>query len=381
MATTSPRTRLVVAGGVALVVGLTLYQRVLPDDLVVYRQAGAQLLRDPSLLYAEGTGLPFTYPPVAAVLFLPLALLPGWLGAALVLASSLVALLHCGSILARWLLLGVHAWVAISAAMLVSEPVISTLAYGQLNLVLTALVLTALDRQGPAGGMWLGLAAAVKLTPAVFLAPLLFRGSWRRVAVAAAAGLLATGVGFVVLPAQSVEFWGSTLLHVDRVGGVAYAGNQSLNGLIWRVLGPGGSAGLWWVAVVVVLAIVVVVCASTTSMGVAALAAALGGLLVSPISWTHHWVMAAPVAMLVWRLRVPFWSGLLATGWACALVTWVVWWSTLAAQHGDAAARPSVVLDNAYVCLGAASLVFLLVQTCRDGSPLSDGPTPVSAER
>lgn len=372
VATSSPQTRLLVAGGVALVVGLTLYRHVLPDDFVVYRQAGAQLLHDPSHLYAEGAGLPFTYPPVAAVLFLPLALVPGWLGAAMVLAGSLLALLYCASFLARWLDLGDHSWVAITAATLVTEPVISTLAYGQLNLVLTALVLTFLDRQGPAGGIWLGLAAAVKLTPAVFLAPLLFLGSWRRCAVAASAGLLATGVGFVVLPAQSLDYWGSTLLHVDRIGGVAYAGNQSLNGLMWRVLGPGGSAGMWWVGVLAILAVVLVVSSRTTSMAVAASAAALGGLLVSPISWTHHWVMAGPVAILIWRLRVPFWSWLIASGWAGALLTWVVWWNTLAAQHASAAALPSLLLDNGYVCLGAASLVFLLVQTCRDGSLLSD---------
>lgn len=82
--TTSPLTRRLVAGGLALVVGLTLYRDVLPDDFAVYREAGAQLLRDPSRLYAEGTGLPFTYPPVAAVLFLALALVPGWLGATVV---------------------------------------------------------------------------------------------------------------------------------------------------------------------------------------------------------------------------------------------------------------------------------------------------------
>jgi hypothetical protein len=180
VATSPRRAHLLVVVGVALVVGLTLYRHVLPDDFVVYRQAGVRLLSDPSHLYAEGPGLPFTYPPVAAVLFLFLALVPGWLGAAVLLAGSLLALLHCASILSRWLGLGDHSWVAVAAVMVVTEPVISTLAYGQLNLVLTALVLTALDRRGPAGGIWLGLAAAVKLTPAVFLVPLLFRGSSRR---------------------------------------------------------------------------------------------------------------------------------------------------------------------------------------------------------
>jgi alpha-1,2-mannosyltransferase len=197
--------------------------------------------------------------------------------------------------------------------MLVLEPVLSTVAYGQLNVIRCAMVLTALDRRGQKDAVWLGLATAMKLTPAVFLVPLLFRGSWRRCTAALVMSVLATGVGFLVLPAQSARYLGSTIWQVERIGAMAYAGNQSVNGFVRRALPHGGGTTFWVLCVLVVTTIVVLTNARTSSMPVAAGSAALGGLLASPISWTHHGVLAGPVALLVWRMRVPFWSRSLAS--------------------------------------------------------------------
>ena len=381
VATSSPRARFLAVAGLSLLIGLTLYRHVLPDDFVVYREAGERLLHEPTDLYAERQALPFTYPPIAAVLFVPLALVPGWLGAAALLTASLISLLRCADILSSWLHLGRESWLAVAAAMLVLEPVLSTLAYGQLNLILGAMVLTTLDRKGPADGVWLGLAAALKLTPAVFFIPLLFRGSWRRCLVAVMSSVVATGVGFLVLPSESVQYWGSTLRQVGRIGAIAYAGNQALDGLIWREVGPGAATGLWYAGVVLILALTVFANVRAESMLIAACAAALGGLLVSPISWTHHWVLAGAVAMVIWRMRVPVWSLLLASSWAVVLLTWVVWWSTQLDRMGSSLPRPAWLLDNAYTYLGMASLLFLTVHARRRLSPRAGTDAEASAER
>jgi alpha-1,2-mannosyltransferase len=365
VATSSPRARVLAVAGLSLLIGLTLYRHVLPDDFVVYREAGDRLLHEPTGLYTDRPSLPFTYPPIAALLFVPLALVPGWLGAAALLTASLVALLRCADILSSWLRLGRLSWLAVAAAMLVLEPVISTLAYGQLNLILGAMVLTTLDRKGLAAGVWLGLAAALKLTPAVFFVPLLFRGSWQRCTVAVMSSVVATGVGFLVLPSESAQYWGSTLRQVGRVGAVAYAGNQALDGLIWREVSPGGASGLWYVCAGLLIAVTVFANVRTESMPIAACAAALGGLLVSPISWTHHWILAGAVAMVIWRMRIPFWSLLLASCWALVLVTWVVWWSTYLDRIGSSLPRPAWLLDNAYTYVGIASLIFLATHARR----------------
>jgi alpha-1,2-mannosyltransferase len=365
----SDRGQILAVVAVSLLVGVFLYRHVLPDDFSVYREASVRLLGDSDEIYAQGSGLPFSYPPIAVVIFAPLALVPGWLGAAAILAASLVSLGRCARVLSRWLELPDDRWLVVAGAMLVVEPVIATVAYGQLNVILAAMVLTTLDSPAAGRGAWLGLAAAMKLTPAIFLAPLLFKGSWQRFRTAVGASLLATGIGFVVLPEQSVQYWRSTLLDTSRVGGAEYAGDQSLNGALWRWLGPGGSTVLWALGVLGVLALVVLVNLRATSMPVAALATAMGGLLVSPISWTHHWVWAAPVAMLIWRLHVPVWSRVLAWGWAIALLTWTVWWLPHNEGREYGLSAPLQLLGNAYVLLGLASLVFLLVSARRDIRP------------
>lgn len=230
VANSSTQSQLAVIGLASLVVGLLLYRQVLPDDFVVYRDAAQRLLHDPGDIYAHRAALPFTYPPIAVVLFVPLALLPGWLGAALLLAASLTALLRCSQILSRWLQLGNH-WPALTGVAIMLEPVISTLAYGQMNIILAAMVLVGLDGR-VAASAWLGLAAAIKLTPAVFFGPLLLKGSWSRFALGMSALVVATGAGFILLPDQSTGYWRETFLDASRVGGVAYAGNQSINGLL-----------------------------------------------------------------------------------------------------------------------------------------------------
>src|SRR5690606_24023381 len=122
---------------------------------------------------------------------------------------------------------------------------------------------------------------------------------WRATIVSSATFAATVVVGAVALPAESKDFWFDRLfMDSERVGGVGYVGNQSLHGTIARLAGSVDAAELWWWASVLVVGALGMVLAAWASrrgrevMGV--LLCALTGLLVSPISWSHHWVWLIP---------------------------------------------------------------------------------------
>jgi alpha-1,2-mannosyltransferase len=291
---------LVVLAGVvgALVGGFT--------DLDVYRHAGQAVLDRESLTgIREATGLPFTYPAFAAVLMVPLALLPEAVAAGLWTAASVAAL---SAVL--WLVLGElgrarPGWLVagLAAGSLALEPVWQNLTFGQVNLLLMALVVGDLLRpERRWSGVLLGVAAGVKLTPLVFVLLLLLvgrRGAAVRALVAFAATVL---VGLVAVPGAA-DYWGERLVEARRVGPPALAHNQSAYGALTRVLDQEPPTWLW-VGVAAVLAAACVLLAAWwwhrdrvlgTSLG------ALGMLIASPVAWSHHWVWVVPLVVALWQ--------------------------------------------------------------------------------
>ena len=293
-------------------------------DLDVYRLGGrAWLTGQP--LYGRlppttvGVSLPFTYPPLAAVLFSPLALVPRAVAVALVLAGSLAALtVTCYLVVVRaaeWF----GRWqpaVVVAAALPVltaSEPIRETLTFGQVNLVLMAMV--AVDCLG-GGKRWprgvlVGLAAAVKLTPAAFLLFLLVRRDVRALLTSLAAFVLAAGGGFLLARADSVRFWGRAVVDANRTGEPSFASNQSVRGALIRFgLTSGGQAVAWLVVSVLVVALGWVAMRRLLASGVAGavplalVVNAVVALLVSPVTWSHHWVWAAPGVLLLLGLAL-----------------------------------------------------------------------------
>jgi alpha-1,2-mannosyltransferase len=289
-------------------------------DLTVYR-VGARVWMSGGDLYGglmhtrDGISLPFTYPPVAAVAMSPLALVPWWVASLAITLGSLCAL---ALVVARFVRSAGHELGPLprrAAALLgwalplafLAEPVRSTLGYGQVNILLMALVTVdclAAPRRGR--GALVGLAAAVKLTPAAFLLYFVVQGDWRAARTCVLTFLGATAAGFVLAGADSTAYWGSVVFQTSRPGSPHYAGNQSMYAVLSR-LGVGGvPLALVWV----VLSVAVVLVAAN-GMRQALLerrpawALALNGftaLLVSPISWSHHWVWAVPGVLLVaWR--------------------------------------------------------------------------------
>jgi alpha-1,2-mannosyltransferase len=284
-------------------------------DLQVYRTGGIAWLRDLPLYVGfpgalDGPRLPFTYPPLAAVLFSGLGLLPVRAANSLVTVVSFLCLSVVCLLVTRQLTRRPNVVWTVTAALPVAaialEPVRSTFLFGQINLVLMALVVVdcfaVTDRRWR--GALVGLAAAIKLTPLVFVLYFLVRGDRRAAltSVASFAGL--AGAGFVLAPRDSAEYWFHAVLDPSRVGGLAYLANQSMRGVLHR-FNPGQPAEtlLWVVLSAIVLLFAVVAARRTRHDVVALVAIATAGLLVSPVSWSHHWVWCVPAFLALGLLR------------------------------------------------------------------------------
>ncbi|MBP2478416.1 alpha-1,2-mannosyltransferase [Crossiella equi] len=287
-------------------------------DLEVYRNGGLAWLRGIPL-YVDfpgplpGPRLPFTYPPLAAVLFTALAGIPLWLANAVVTAAGFVALTAvCVLVAGRLAQDKDVAWtvgLGASVAAIFLEPVLDTLHFGQVNLLLMGLVvIDCLAVRNPRWrGVLVGLAAAIKLTPAVFVLYFLLRRDWRAAVTAVVSFIGFGALGFALAAKESAEYWFHALTDPSRIGGLPYAANQSLRGVLERV-NPGKDVVplLWLGLTAAVMALAVVVALRAREDVVALLAIAAGGLLASPVSWSHHWVWCAP-AFLVIAVRLRQW--------------------------------------------------------------------------
>ena len=124
--------------------------------------------------------------------------------------------------------------------------------------------------------------------------------------------------------ASSATYWTDGLIDAGRVGPPALAHNQSVYGALTRLL-DGPPPTLLWLAVAGPLALaVLLVGAGWWRRGDRVLGTCLGALamlLASPISWSHHWVWAVPVALVLWeRSR---WAG---AAWTAVFVARPIVW-------------------------------------------------------
>lgn len=315
-------------------------------DLAVYLRAASALVSggDPNL--TPPGELPWLYPPFAALPFVPLLALPFPVAAvvtALASAAALARLLHL--VLVR---LGrPELTLVVLAAVVVTEPVYATLGYGQVNIVLAWLVAEGfLGRR-----RWLiGVAAGVKLTPLVFLLPLLVRRDLRGAGLVVAGFAGTMGLGWLAAPEASGVFWSGLFLGAtDRVG-TAHATNQSLTGVLLRVAGDGGVPVLAAVLGVAVVLVSAAVLRRPDTDGVLALTVTgMAGLLVSPLSWTHHWIWVLPLVLWCFvhgRRR-------LALAWVILLVGRVTWWFP---SPGEVPHPASALVQASWVILALVTL-------------------------
>ncbi len=330
-ATRAPGTRLLRAGAIAfaaVIVSWLIFAAVngaLNEvDLTVYRDGGlivrhVQPYYDPNdyaPLYDWGgfsaLALKFTYTPFAAVAFALASFLPWvamWISSVFVNVAALLA--------AMWFTFGGLGYrdrrVRLGATLLAAavtfwlQPVVRTIYLGQVNLILMAMImwdlcqpsLLASGRRRWWKGALTGVAAGIKLVPLIFVPYLLITRRFREAVMTVAGFLVTVAIGFAVLPHDSSEWWLHGLFWSDgnRAGFEGWAGNQSLRAIITRFAGSvAAGQDPWMVAAVIAFILGMTAAYLVDRAGYpvpALLVTSLTGLLISPISWDHHWVWIA----------------------------------------------------------------------------------------
>lgn len=393
-------------------VGVPGLQQIPPYriDLDVYR-VGGQVFRDGGDLYgelpvlAEGAHLPFTYPPLSAQLFSLLTLVPLAAASMLVTLATIVVLAGVVRlVLVRtcdrpsrelwWITL------AVTAVALWFGPVRETIGFGQVNVFLMALVLVDVIRGRGRwwGGTLTGLAMAIKLTPAVFLLYFFLRRDWRGLATAVVSAVAFTGIGHLLAPADSTRYWSFAIRDPERIGGLAFSSNQSVNGVVYRFGLEDTGASVAWFVVSAAIGLGIAWVAWRLLRGGHEVAAAVVvghvALFCSPVSWGHHWVWAVPavVLTLVWADRAGRgdgagrgvgtdsddrddhdddergWLALAGTGLVIFLST-PQWWVPHREERELAWGPLEHLVGNAYLLWGLAFLVVVGLRAARLGPP------------
>jgi alpha-1,2-mannosyltransferase len=289
-------------------------------DLSVYRVGSLALLNGQDIYRVSepSSGLPFTYPVFAALAFTPFAVVPLWAARVAMLIVSLLALL----LICRLSLKEGLGWsrtelrtraVPIALLAVGLHPVLDTLIFGQINLILVAMIMwDTLATGARRRGILIGIAAGIKLTPGLFIIYFLVTGQ-RRAAWQAAGAFAATVlIGLIVQPGPAWTYWTHYIFDPARTGNVIYSGNQSILATVSRLLRDTSPPYALVATISAACVILAIVTARSLYFRCGELAAvcvvAVAILLVSPISWTHHWVWCVPCfAVLLAHLKRRGW--------------------------------------------------------------------------
>lgn len=310
--------------------------------------------------------LQFTYPPFAALVFYPLHFLPFELVGLCWQLGVVAALYGCAvvtlKLLGRPARRSAMAWTALAIWL---EPMRHLFELGQVGALLMVAVLAAVyDRRWWVSGLLVGLAAGFKLTPAV--AGLYFLGARRwGVVVASAVTFLGTvALSVLVLGAQGRYYFTDLLGDASRVGRVGLPTNQSLRGVVAFVTGRDDARGPLLIGLIAAAALL-----SLLAWRAVGADDALGrilvvmtfGLLVSPVSWTHHWVWLLPLIM--WLMLGPLRARTRFLGWLWLVVALVgsPWLTMVAGESGwiDGMSWYVALAGGAYVVGALVTLAYL----------------------
>lgn len=325
-----------------------------PIDMVVYREGVKAFLEHRSVysapMPAGDIQLPFIYPPFGALAMVPLTAFDAidhtLAGNIMVILSDLLVLV-CLYFVFRAVLKKPEFLLPVTAItwaiVLHFEPVDLNNNYAQINIVVMALVILDLvpRKQFLPQGILIGVAAAIKITPLAMLFYFLVRREWKQIATALFSAVAATLLAAAFRWEAFVEFFSSTLLDMgsgrDFGVGTEYQSNSSIKGAIQRMYpstesmeANGLTIGLAWIAASLIVIVVVAwlikrLCAEQLLVD-AQLVTALTVLLISPVSWSHHWVWLTLI-IPVFAYRAWSW---LSTGWAArSLLAVLIAWAAL----------------------------------------------------
>ncbi|MDF0530484.1 glycosyltransferase 87 family protein [Tsukamurella sp. 8F] len=279
-------------------------------DFWVYRLGAEQVLKGDSLYSLIPPGVSFTYPPMAAILFVPLTF---GAPATTSLIWFLLSVAALGSVVWRcfrvcgysrdWKL--AVASFGITLAFFDLEAIRGTIWQGQINILIMAIIVWDLTRPSGARlrGWSVGIAAGIKLTALLFLPYLVVTRQWRAAATAAISAILTVGIGAALLPADSRDYWLHDVGMVSRIGDVTHPANQSVNGVLANLSAPRAvPLALWLVCATVVVALALAAAAryrNTSRETFSIVLVGLAACAATPLAWSHHWVWFAPVIVLL----------------------------------------------------------------------------------
>ncbi|MBM2616934.1 DUF2029 domain-containing protein [Actinoplanes sp. LDG1-06] len=291
-------------------------------------------------LYDLGTGRP----PITALLLTPGAVLPltvlAWLLALAGVAALVLTLVALAGPVARRY--GRSRFVAVVAAAvlaLLTEPVRATLGLGHLDLLILCLItadVVALRRSawarrraawwpgppassrpsrgrldllrrlwstGAWAGVGIGVATALAVGPALFIAYLAVTRQWRAAVTATTTAVALTLGGLLIAPGATGSWLGSVLFQVDRSGPVSDHANQSLAGLLARLYDSSSTPVLVWLSFAVLLLAVGLIrarAAHTDGDEIAAITlVGLTGAAAAPVSTSHKLVWVLPAVLIL----------------------------------------------------------------------------------
>jgi alpha-1,2-mannosyltransferase len=356
-------------------------------DLNVYRSGGQAILHGEQLYTIRAADrLPFTYPPLSAILSVPLALVPFKADKFLWLVPMywpLVLAVQTGfrPVLTRLGSAGPAVLPLILAITAYLQPVMQGIGFGQVDLLLLALCLIDCLAKSPRWprGLLIGIATAIKLEPGVFIIYLWITGRRRAAVTAALSFASLTALAWAISPSDSAAYWGGAIFQTKRLGGNGSAANQALRGMVLRALRfhPHVAPDLVWLPLALIVGVTGFVAARACwrrGNEVAAIATTgLLGALLSPVAWIHHlcWVVIA-IGVVTGNGRNPRRVLLAALAGVLFLTTLPTW-----AEHTQSAAQlvavPGFIMENSFglAALALIPALWWAVQAQAAGEPSS----------
>ena len=337
-------------------------------DFDTYARGGLGILQGESLYDISSNGLPFTYSPFAAGLFTSMSLVPIEVARWLFTVGSLACYVAIIVVCTRSARIGWLLGTVVGAAGLTLEPLFTNIDLGQIDLYLILLVtLDCLVVPARHRGWLIGLAAGIKIVPGAFVLYFVLTRDWRAVWRTVAGFAISVVCGVLVAPGDSWRYWSGGFLDVRRFGdGVALrADNQSLSAEFIRlshdVTPPRALLVLLSITALAFAALVAKRQLDAERPLDAMVALALGSLLASPVSWTHHWLWVVPLLVVTVSRR--WWI----TSWALGIVFlvgpsgFVPMGNSLELQHNWWQA----VISGSYILFGVGILMRLLLAQAR----------------
>lgn len=387
---------MVTALGLVAGFGVTGRQLMITDfpvDMIIYREGVLAFLEGREMyavpMYAGNLALPFIYPPFGALVLVPLTVfdfISHDLAGDIIIMISSALILICLWFVLRTVMrgsvdkLGLAAVTAVTwPVVLLIEPVWLNAGFAQVNVIIMALVVLDLvpRRRFLPQGSLIGIAAAIKITPLAMLLYFLLRRDVRAILTAGISALVVTGLAALVRWDATVDYFTTVLLGMGTESefGVSavYQSNSSLKGMLMR----------WWTSdaaldanstltniIWLIFALLTIVLGGWLMIALfrrdmlidAVLVNAVIMLLISPVSWSHHWVwLTLLLPVLAWRcltvLRAPVTLSALVLLWSVLVLTqppkW--WFGDSVEIHYFNAVDKFLVSD--FVWLGLAVLI------------------------